>query len=80
MALERELKTYEDSLHELLSDQGKYVLIHDSEINGIYETYDDALKIGYEKFGVETPFLVKKISASEQVQFFTRELDVTCHV
>ena len=31
----------------LLSQQGKYALIHGSELAGVYETYDDALKVGF---------------------------------
>ena len=75
MALERELKTYNDQLTNLLPNEGKFVLVHDSDVVGIYDTYEDALKTGYEKYGL-APFLVKKIQTVEQVQYFTRDL---CH-
>jgi hypothetical protein len=76
--LAAELETYEKHLAELLAEGlGKYVLIHGAELLGVWDTYEDALKVGYEKCGVATPFLVKQISGLEQVQFFTRDL-TTC--
>jgi len=73
MALERETKTYERELQNLLQHEGKYVLIHEDEVAGLYDTYEDALKSGYEKYDLK-PFLVKRIQAIEQVQYFTRDL------
>ncbi len=73
MALETELQTYTKSLPSLLADNGKYVLIHGEKVVGIYDTYQDALKIGYETFGL-VPFLVKRIQAVEQAHCFTRDL------
>ncbi len=75
--LERELATYKSKLNSLLSEEGKYVLISGDTVIGTYESYADALKIGYDKFGV-TPFLVKKISATEQISYFTRNLHGKC--
>ena len=80
VGLETELKTYKKLLPELLSDQGKFALIHGEELSGVYETYDDALQIGYEKFGISSSFLVKKILATEQIQFFSRDLGTSCLV
>lgn len=77
MALEVELETYENNLQGLLPDVGKQVVIRKKEILGIFDTYNDALKAGYDKCELE-PFLVKKIEAVDQVQYFTRELD-PCH-
>ncbi len=78
LALKTEMEVYKRELQALLKDEGKYVLIHGEEIGGIYAVYEDALKVGYEKFGVN-PFLVKKISATEQIQFFTRDVLESCH-
>ena len=78
MALEKELATYECSLSSLQDQEGKFVLVQDSKIEGIYDTYDDALKVGYERFGTATPFLVKQIQIVEQVQFVTRHLTFPC--
>ncbi len=58
-ALETELATYKRLLPSLLEDQGKYALVFDSELLGTFTSYEDALKIGYEKCGIK-PFLVKR--------------------
>lgn len=77
MPLEKELKKYNEELSNLLSQEGKFVLIHDHEIVDVFDTYEDALKVGYERFNLE-PFLVKQIHAVEQVQYVTRFLDTPC--
>ena len=71
MALEKELATYHANLPELKAQAGKYVLIHGEEVIDTFSAYDDALKEGYEKFGLE-PFLVKRIEAVEQAHFISR--------
>jgi hypothetical protein len=71
MALEKEMTTYKAKLEELKAHAGKYVLIHGDDVIDIYSAYDDALKEGYEKFGLE-PFLVKRIEAVEQAHFISR--------
>lgn len=73
--LQVELETYEKHRDSLLGKEGKYVLIHGAEIAGLWDTYEDAIQAGYQKFGLG-PFLVKQIQGIERVQFFTREL---CH-
>lgn len=72
-SLEREIKTYTNRLPELKAQEGKFVLIAGEEIGGFFETYQDALKAGYEKYGLR-PFLVKQISAIESLAYFTRDL------
>jgi hypothetical protein len=71
MALEKEVQTYRDSLPSLLSEEGKFVLIHDGKVIGTFDTYADALNEGYKLFRLE-PFLVKQIQAVEQVHFVAR--------
>jgi hypothetical protein len=73
MALEKERQTYQRELPNLLPSEGKYVLIHGDGVVGVYDTYNDALKIGYDRFGLQ-PFLVKRIQAVEQVHCFTRNI------
>jgi hypothetical protein len=73
MPLEKEQATYDRELSALLSQEGKYVLIHGDAVVGVYDTYNDALKIGYEQFGLQ-PFLVKRIQAVEQVHSFSRDI------
>jgi hypothetical protein len=75
MALETELKTYKDKLPELIAEknEGKFVLIHGTELINVYDTYEDAIKDGYAKFKLEA-FLVKQIQAIEHAQFISRLL------
>jgi len=72
MALEIELETYRQKLPELRADEGKFVLIHDRVVVGTYTSYEDAVKDGYAKFGLTSPFLVKQIQAMELVHFISR--------
>ncbi len=74
MALEQELETYKQKLPELKENEGKFVLIHGNKIVDIFSTYDDAIKAGYQQFGLQ-PFLVKQIHSIEQVQFISRFAD-----
>ena len=46
MTLDREQKTYEKKLPELLAHAGKFVLIHDGEVADIFGTYEDAINAG----------------------------------
>lgn len=71
MALEIEMKTYKARLSELQQHSGKYVLIHGENVEDFFASYEDAVKAGYQKHGLE-PFLVRLIQATEQVQFISR--------
>lgn len=74
MALERELETYKNKFPELKQHEGKFVLIQDEEVIDVFTSYEDAIKEGYKKFGLEHPFLVKQIHSIEQVQFISRSI------
>jgi hypothetical protein len=74
MALEKELETYKRKLPELLVDEGKFVLIHDDKVTDTFGTYEDAVKDGYAKFGLQ-PFFVKQIQSAEQIHFISRLAD-----
>ncbi|MGH9418308.1 MAG: hypothetical protein ACRD01_16935 [Terriglobales bacterium] len=71
--LERELATYESKLPELISEPGKYVLIKDDLLIGIYAAYADAIKVGYKKFGLD-PFLVNQIQVPGNRFFISRPI------
>jgi hypothetical protein len=71
MALETELATYRAKLEELKAHAGKFVLIRGTEVIDTFSAYDDALKAGYARFGLD-PFLVKRIEAVEQTHFISR--------
>ena len=76
MALEKELAVYESKLPELLANEGKFVLIHGDDVIDTFGTYEDAVKEGYSKFGLQ-PFFVRQIQPVEQVHFISRLVD--CH-
>ena len=71
MALEKELAVYKNRLREWKEHEGKFVLIHGDGVIDFFSSYEDAIKIGYEKFKLE-PFLVKQIQTVEVVQYITR--------
>lgn len=76
-ALEKELATYNRELEKLLGDEGKFVLIQGDNVVNKFDSYEDALKIGYQMFKLE-PFLIKQISRIEPVANFTRRYIVPC--
>jgi hypothetical protein len=67
MPLEKELATYAGMKNELLkSHEGKFVLIHADELCGAYDSVENAYNEGVKRFGT-APFLVKKVTAQEEV-------------
>jgi hypothetical protein len=76
-ALEKEMITYGKKLPSLIAQQGKFVLIQGDDVVGVYDSYEDALKFGYERFKLD-PFLVKQIAPAERVSFFTRDIGSAC--
>ncbi|HEX4146209.1 MAG TPA: hypothetical protein VHY91_22095 [Pirellulales bacterium] len=71
-SLKTELETYNRNKERLVSQsEGKFVVIHDGDIAGVWDTYEDALQAAYEKFGLK-PFLVKQVEAFEHVHSVTR--------
>lgn len=71
MALEREMATYRKNLPEWSEHNGRFVLIKSEDVIDFFSSYDDAIKAGYQRFGLE-PFLVKQVSTVEHVQYVTR--------
>jgi hypothetical protein len=63
--LAKEYETYKSKLPELVRHEGKFVLIQGTDVVGIFASYEEALTAGYQKFGPEAPFFVKKISSVE---------------
>ena len=69
--LEVEIEFFESKRSELLAKaSGEYALIHGKELVGTFKAEEDALKIGYERFG-NSPFLVKQILEFDEVLDFT---------
>ena len=72
--LKVELETYERLKNALVEkSEGKFVLIQGANVLGTWDTYEDALKDGYGKCGLKSPFLVKQVSAIEQIHFISHE-------
>jgi hypothetical protein len=69
--LQKELDRYNAELSSLLNDEGRFAVIKNDNKIEIFDTYDDALKYGYEEYGLE-PFLVQQISRVPNVANFTR--------
>lgn len=74
MALEKELATYAAKLPELSGSEGKFALVHGDKFVDVYTSYEDAIKAGYNHFGL-TPFLVKQIEAAERSHFISRGIE-----
>ena len=80
MALERELETFQKELPRLLQDEanrGKYALVYGDKVDSVWETVDEALAAGYDRFALD-PFLVKEITEREEARFFSRNVS-RCH-
>lgn len=72
--LDAELKTYEKNRDQLLGTaEGKFVLIQNNQVVGLYDSKMDAIAMGYQQFG-NVPFLVKQIVKVEAPQNFTSNL------
>ena len=77
MALEKELETYKKELQKLLPSAGKFVLIHEDKVSGIWGTYQDAIQEGYRVFGLKL-FLVKQIQPVDLIHHMTRDIKPVC--
>jgi hypothetical protein len=76
MSFEQELQAFRRELPKLVrnsSNIGKFALIHNGAVSGIWNTSDEAIAAGYDRFGIE-PFLVKEITEEEPVFFFSRRV------
>jgi hypothetical protein len=74
MALEKEMATYKAKLAEWPEHEGKFVLIHEDQVVDFFSSYDDAIKDGYRRYGLN-PFLVKQVRSVEVAQVATRLLE-----
>ena len=72
--LDLESATYEKHKDELLGkSEGKFVLIHEEQILGVFDSEGDAIAQGFEKLG-NVPFLVKQILKVDVPQNFVTNL------
>jgi len=64
--LEKELNYYYEHLPEWLeTSSGKYVLIKEDKLIGIFNSFDEALSNGARRFGLES-FLVRQITEKRE--------------
>ena len=77
MALENELQFYRLHLIDMLGvgdvNEGKYAVIKGTDVQGPFDTYEDALGAGYGRHGL-VPFLVKNIERNESVLYISRPI------
>lgn len=78
--LAKELETFERLLPTLLDRTGHFAVIVGDKLIGTYSTWEDACKVGYQHAGIDKPFLVKKIEEVESINYFTRNLPLTCRI
>lgn len=65
--LKKEIATFEKYRHDLVAcSKGKFVLIKDEAIIGVYDSQMDAIEAGYNELGL-VPFLTKLISWDEEI-------------
>lgn len=53
------LKTYEN----------KYILVYEKKLIGSYDTYEEAFKQGFERYGKDNEFLIEQIVKEEPLNF-----------
>jgi hypothetical protein len=74
MALEKEFATFKRELPELLRTmRGKFVLIHDGDVDSSWDTEDAAYAAGCERFGLD-PFLVMLVDEQETPVAFRQDI------
>lgn len=75
--LEKDAAALRAELPKLSADAGKYALVFEQKIVGIFPTYEEALTKGYDVAGMKS-FLVEQISQIPQVQQFSRVVGFEC--
>ena len=74
--LDQEIATYNRHLPALLGQQGKFVLIKGAKVAGTFDSYQDALTAGYQRFELSS-FLVKQITPIDCCVPFTLDLNIS---
>jgi hypothetical protein len=78
MELDRELETFQKELPRLLKDYaGKYALVFGDRVDSIWDTEEEALDAGDDRFGL-APYLVKRILKEEPVLKTTIPIVTRC--
>jgi hypothetical protein len=71
--LETELQAFDAALPELLMHHlDRFALFKGTELVGIFDSYEDAMRDGYTRFGLE-PFFVGPVAPPRTVAMFARD-------
>jgi len=75
VGFDRERETYARLKASLMERaEGLFVVIQGEDVEGPVETYGDALRAGYRRFGLDRPFVVQQILAVEPVATVSRDV------
>lgn len=74
MALEQEYDYYKANKAAWISEgrEGQFVVIHARALVGFYPDANAALAAGYDRFGVDEPFLTHELRANEPPLLISR--------
>ena len=76
MALENIMEVFRRNRSRLLADptnEGRYALVDEERVVGVYPSFDAALAVGHELFGLK-PFLVQQVVEHEIPKYFSRNI------
>ncbi|MGC8544282.1 MAG: hypothetical protein ACP5NQ_10100 [Vulcanisaeta sp.] len=66
----KEYEAYSAKLPELLSKyRGKYVVIKDCEVRGVFESLEEAYKYALEEFGIDGRFMIQRVEEEKPLDF-----------
>jgi len=69
-SLETELAFYEQHKQEWLPEhENEFIVIAGASIAGFYRNYEAAWDAGAQRFGAESPFLIKQVCSIEPVYY-----------
>ena len=69
--LAEECSVYDRMLPKWREREGQFVLISDSQVVGFFDEYVQAVRAGYQQFGI-APFLVEQVRSPRQAHTVTR--------
>ena len=75
--LDEERETFARALPHLGAEEGRYALVKGDRVEGVFDSFRDAIQVGYDRFGLE-PFMVKRVEAVETVHFIPRAVFRPC--
>lgn len=62
--LDKDINAFESMKTQLVTNHnGKFVVIHNGELAGVYDTFDSAAKVAVSQF--EQPYLIRQVGSSQ---------------